>query len=68
MTQPIELTIGEPLPGSFVWHLLETDDQGTHPRILRSAYDAAQSYEEALSSGQRALKSEIRLRTPAMRG
>lgn len=65
MTHPIELIIEEPLPGAFVWQLLETDDQGTHPRVLRKAFDAAESYELALSAGQRALQSEIRHRAPA---
>jgi hypothetical protein len=65
MTNPIELIIEEPLPGAFVWQLLETDDQGTHPRVLRKAFDAAESYELALSAGQRALQSEIRHRTPS---
>ncbi|MET3180749.1 hypothetical protein ABL840_14260 [Variovorax sp. NFACC27] len=64
MTHPIELTIEEPLPGAFVWQLLETDDQGTHPRVLRKAFEPAESYELALSSGQRALQSEIRHRAP----
>jgi hypothetical protein len=63
MTQPIELTIEEPLPGAFVWRLLETDAQGESPRILRSAYDASENYETALSAGQRALQSEIRQRS-----
>jgi hypothetical protein len=65
MTHPIELTIEEPLPGAFVWQLLETDEQGTHPRVLGKAYDAAESYELALSAGQRALKSAIRDRAPS---
>ncbi|MGJ7615641.1 MULTISPECIES: hypothetical protein [unclassified Variovorax] len=68
MTHPIELTIQEPLPGAFVWQLLETDDQGTHPRLLGKAYDAADSYELALSAGQRALKSAIRERTASSTG
>ena len=68
MTHPIELTIVEPLPGAFVWQLLETDDAGAHPRVLRRAYDAAESYELALSAGQRALQSEIRHRVPAGHG
>lgn len=58
-----KLTIEEPLPGAFVWRLLETDAQGASPRILRSAYDASENYETALSAGQRALQSEIRQRT-----
>lgn len=68
MTHPIELTIQEPLPGAFVWQLLETDDQGTHPRVLSKAYDAADSYELALSAGQRALKRAIRERTVSSTG
>lgn len=60
MTHPIELIIEEPVPGSFVWRLLETDANGAHPTVLRSAFDAADSYEAALASGQRALHSEIR--------
>ena len=54
----------EPLPGSFVWRLLETDAQGKTPKIFRSAFDAADDYELALSTGQSALKSEIRRRSP----
>ena len=60
MTHPIELIIEEPVPGSFVWRLLETDANGANPTVLRSAFDAADSYEAALASGQRALHSEIR--------
>lgn len=68
MTHPIELTIQEPLPGAYVWQLLETDDQGTHPLVLGQAFDAADSYELALSAGQRALKSAIRERAAASTG
>ena len=60
MTHPIELIIDEPVPGSFVWRLLETDANGANPTVLRSAFDPADSYEAALASGQRALHSEIR--------
>ena len=60
MTHPIELIVDEPAPGSFVWRLLETDANGANPTVLRSAYDATDSYELALASGQRALQSEIR--------
>jgi hypothetical protein len=60
MTHPIELTVEEPAPGSFVWRLLETDADGANRTVLRSAFDAADSYEAALASGQRALRSEIR--------
>lgn len=62
MKHPIELTIQEPLPGAYVWQLLETDEQGESPRLLRRAFDAADNYETALSAGQRALRSEIRQR------
>jgi hypothetical protein len=62
MTQPIELIVEEPMPGSFVWRLLETDDQGEKPRLLRSAFDPADSYEVALAAGEAALNSEIRRR------
>ncbi len=65
MTHPIELIVDEPAPGSFVWRLLETDDSGAHPRVLRSAFDPADSYELALASGERALHSEIRQRAAA---
>lgn len=65
MTHPIELIVDEPAPGSYVWRLLETDNGGDHPRILRSAFDPADSYESALASGQRALQSEIRQRASA---
>ena len=60
MTQPIELLVVEPAPGSFVWRLLLTDDKGGNARVLRMAPDPADSYEEALASGQAALHSEIR--------
>eukprot|EP01036_Dinobryon_divergens_P052190 gene52190-69825_t len=62
MKHPIELTIQEPLPGAYVWQLLETDEKGESPRLLRRAFDAADNYETALSAGQRALRSEIRQR------
>ncbi len=65
MTQPIKLIIEEPTPGSFVWRLLETDTEGGHARILRSAEDEADSYELSLASGQRAHDTEIRRRAPA---
>ena len=68
MTHPIELTIQEKLPGAFVWQLLETDDQGEHPHVLGEAFDAADSYELALSAGQRALKSAIRDRATSNTG
>jgi len=60
MTQPIELLVAEPAPGSYVWRLLLTDDQGGNPRVLRMAPDPSDTYEEALAAGQAALKSEIR--------
>ncbi|HSV59488.1 MAG TPA: hypothetical protein VLJ19_11365 [Variovorax sp.] len=60
MTQPIELIVDEPLPGSFVWRLLETDSRGANPKVLRMAPDPADTYEGALAAGQAALHSEIR--------
>jgi hypothetical protein len=63
MTQPIELIVEEPLPGSFVWRLLETDAQGANARVIRMAPDPVDSYEGALASGQAALKGEIRRHT-----
>jgi len=60
---PIKLTIEEPTPGEFVWKLLQTDTEGTHPLVLRTADDTSGSYELALASGQRALDSEIRKRS-----
>ncbi|MFC5608239.1 hypothetical protein [Variovorax soli] len=65
MTQPIELLVEEPAPGSYVWRLLLTDEQGGHPRVLRMAPDPADSYEVALAAGQAALRSEIRRHTAA---
>lgn len=62
MTHPIKLTVDEPLPGQFVWTLLETDPDGGRPLILRSAGDAVDTYEAALASGRRAVDSEIRNR------
>ena len=62
MTQPIELIIEEPALGSFVWRLLETDANGANPKVLRDAFDPADTYEAALAAGQRALQSEIRRR------
>ncbi|SDJ60004.1 hypothetical protein [Variovorax sp. OV700] len=63
MTHPIELIIEEPALGSYVWRLLETDTEGTNPKVLRDAFDAADTYEAALAAGQRALQTEIRRRT-----
>jgi len=60
MTQPIELLVEEPAPGSYVWRLLLTDDQGGNPKVLRMAPDASDTYEGALAAGQAALHSEIR--------
>lgn len=60
MTQPIELLVVEPAPGSYVWRLLLTDDKGANPKVLRMAPDPADTYEEALAAGQAALHSEIR--------
>ena len=60
MTQPIELLVEEPVPGSFVWRLLLTDEQGGNLRVLRMAPDPADTYEAALAAGQAALRSEIR--------
>ena len=64
MNHPIKLTIEERAPGSYVWTLLETDDAGEHPRVLRSADDPVDSYELSLASGKRALESTIRERAP----
>lgn len=60
MTQPIELLVAEPVPGSYVWRLLLTDEQGANPRVLRMAPDPTDTYEAALAAGQAALRSEIR--------
>jgi hypothetical protein len=60
MTQPIELIVDEPLPGAFVWRLLETDSGGANAKVLRMAPDPADTYEGALAAGQAALHSEIR--------
>jgi hypothetical protein len=65
MTHPIKLTVDEPLPGQFVWTLLETEPDGGHPLILRSAGDPVDTYEAALASGQHAVNSEIRRRASA---
>jgi len=62
MTHPIELIIEEPALGSYVWRLLETDAEGANPKVLRDAFDAADTYEAALAAGQRALQTEIRRR------
>ena len=62
MTHPIELIIEEPALGSYVWRLLETDTDGANPKVLRDAFDPADTYEAALAAGQRALQSEIRRR------
>jgi hypothetical protein len=62
MTQPIELIVAEPMPGSYVWRLLETDDQGGNARVIRAAFDPLDSYEVALAAGQGALDHEIRRR------
>ena len=64
MTQPIELLVEEPPPGSYVWRLLLTDQQGSNPRVLRMAPEPADTYEGALAAGQAALRSEIRRHAP----
>ncbi|HYP85553.1 hypothetical protein [Variovorax sp.] len=62
MTHPIELIVEEPMPGSYVWRLLETDDSGGNARVIGMAFDPADSYEVALAAGQGALNHEIRRR------
>ncbi|VWX55676.1 conserved hypothetical protein [Burkholderiales bacterium 8X] len=63
MKNPIKLTIDEPVPGSFIWTLLETDPDGAPRKVLRSAEDGYESYEAALASGTRMMDAELRRET-----
>ena len=60
MKHPIKLTIDEPLPGSFTWTLLQTDDSGTPQKVLKSAEYDSDSYEAALAAGTHAMDAEMR--------
>ncbi len=61
MTHPtLQLLVEEPVPGSFVWTLAETDTRGKPTRVARRAEDAFDSYEAALAAGTHALNAQRR--------
>ncbi len=52
-----KLIVREPVPGSFFWALMESDERGTVlKRELESADSESGSYEAALAAGTRALR------------
>ncbi|MFT3718077.1 hypothetical protein [Pseudorhodoferax sp.] len=53
--KPIQLVVHEPLPGSYVWALMETDDRGRAQRTVRRSEDSYDSYEGAMAAGSHAL-------------
>jgi hypothetical protein len=57
---PIKLTIDEAAPGSFIWTLLQTDDNGAPQKVLKAAEYEADTYEAALAAGTRAMDAELR--------
>lgn len=59
--QPMQLLVEEPIPGSFVWSLMETDDAGKPVKVVRRAGDAADSYESALAAGTHALDAQLHM-------
>lgn len=63
--QPLQLLVQEPLPGSFVWMLMETDADGRPVRVARRAEDACASYEAALAAGTRVLSAQLHHAVPA---
>jgi hypothetical protein len=60
MTNPIKLVIDEPVPGSFIWTLLETDAGGVPRKVVRAAEYGSDTYEAALAAGTRMMDAEIR--------
>lgn len=60
MTNPIKLVIDEPVPGSFIWTLLECDAGGVPRKVMRAAEYGADTYEAALATGTRMMDAEIR--------
>ena len=56
----LQLLVEEPVPGSFLWTVVETDDRGGRGRRLRSAEEPADSYEVALAAGTHALNAQLR--------
>lgn len=61
MTHPsLQLLVEEPIPGSFVWTLAETDTHGKPTRVARRAQEPDDSYEAALAAGTHALHAQLR--------
>ncbi len=60
MTHPtLKLVIEEPVPGAYVWALMETDAHGKTVKVVRRADDACDSYETALAVGTRRLNAQL---------
>ncbi len=60
MTHPsLQLLIQEPVPGAFVWTLMETDGHGKTVKTARRSDDTFESYEAALAVGTRALHAQL---------
>jgi hypothetical protein len=60
MTHPsLKLMIAEPVPGTYIWSLVETDARGDTVRVVRRADDASDSYEAALAIGTRRLHAAL---------
>ena len=57
--KPIKLIVHEPTAGSFFWVLVQTAPDDGADKELKSAEDAADSYEAALAAGTRALDAEL---------
>lgn len=66
MTHPrLQLQVQEPVPGSFVWALMETDAHGKAVKTARRSEDSFDSYEAALAVGTRALQAQLQAQAQA---
>jgi len=63
--EPLQLQVEEPVPGSFVWKLVQTDGSGAPIKVVRQSEDGADTYEAALASGTRALNAQLHSGAPA---
>jgi|GEM_PF-1768201 len=55
----LRLIVDEPMPGSFFWALVESDEGATSEKEVQAAEAAADSYEAALAAGTRALQRRV---------
>lgn len=68
MTHPsLQLLVKEPVPGSFVWALMEIDGHGKAVKTARRSDDRFDSYEAALAVGTRALNAQLHAQEPPTR-